>query len=106
MTVDAAALSVLTFKVEQQRFSDLLTGTERWYQSIPKLEQQHIDVVHPDSRKAKVCATVLPSNSFFKEYSRQARQVLGLPLEGVARCDTVEFAESIRPIGIDRRITP
>lgn len=106
MTMDAAALSILTFKVEQQRLSDLLTGIERCYQRIPIIEQQHADAVHPDSRQAKVCATVLPSNPYFKEYARQARQVLGLPPEGVDRCDTLDFAESLAPIGIDRRITP
>jgi len=66
-----------------------------------------MDAIHPDSRKAKVCATVLRSNPHFKEYARQARQVLGLPVEGVDRCDSTDFAETLGvPIGIDRGITP
>ena len=106
MTVDAVQRSILTFKLEQQRLSDLLTGTERCYQRIPIFEQQHTDAVHPDSRQAKVCATVLPSNPHFKAYARQARRVLGLPVAGVDRCDSVDFAETLAPISIDRRITP
>lgn len=103
--MDAAKLSIMTFKVEQQRLSDLLSGTEREYQRISISEQRPTDAVHPDSRQAKVCATVLPSNPYFKEYAMQARQVLGLPLEGVDRCDSTDFAEFIAPIGIDSRIT-
>ncbi len=106
MTMNAAVRTILTFKVEQQRLSDLLTGTEREYQRISISEQQHTDALPPDSREAKMCATVLPSNPHFKEYARQARQVLGLPLDGVDRCDSTDFAESIAPIGIDRGITP
>ena len=106
MTMDAAYLSIMTFKVEQKRLSDLLTGTDTYYQRIPISEQQPTVAVHPDSREAKVRARVLPSNPYFKEYARQAREVLGLPLNGVDQCESVDFAESIAPIGIDSRITP
>lgn len=101
-----AQMSILNFKVEQQNLSDLLTGTEREYIPMPTAENQRADPIHPDSRQAKVCARVLHSNPYFKEYAKQAREVLGLPLEGVDRCDTTDFAESLAPIGIDRRITP
>ena len=58
MTMDAAVRTILTFKVEQQRLSDLRTGTDRSYQRIPISEQQPTVAVYPDSREAKVCATV------------------------------------------------
>ena len=107
MPITHAQMSILNFKVEQQNLSDLLTGTEREYIPMPTAEIQRADPIHPDSRQAKVCARVLHSNPYFKEYAKQAREVLGLPLEGVDRCDTTDFVGSLGiPIGIDRRITP
>ena len=106
MPVDPAQLSVLTFRQVQQSLSDLLTGTERPYYPVATFAKQHTEPGHPDSRQAKVCAKVLPSNPFFKEYARQARGVLGLPPEGVDQCDNTDFAGSLGiPIAIDLRIT-
>ena len=79
MAIDPAQLTVVTFKVEQQELSDLLTGTERWYQRIPRFEEQPTDPVNPDSREAKVRSRVLPRNPYFKECCREAREVLGIP---------------------------
>ena len=106
MAIDPAQLTVVTFKVEQQELSDLLTGTERWYQRIPRFEEQPTDPVNPDSREAKVRSRVLPRNPYFKECCREAREVLGIPREGVDRCDTTDFACELAPISIDKHIRP
>jgi len=99
-------MSILIFREIQQRLSDLLIGTEREYIPYPSAEKYYTPPVQPDSRLARLCARNLPSNPYFKEYARQARVVLGLPLEGVDRCDTTDFAETLGyPIAIDRSIT-
>ena len=111
MPFTPAQMTILNFKVEQQNLADLLTGTEREYIPMPTAEKQRADPVHPDSRRAKLCARVLPSNPYFKEYAKQAREVLGLPLDGVERCATTDFLKPLLEtqgitIGIDRHITP
>ena len=80
---EESELVLQVFAAQQRRLTDLLSVTHRPYIASPGEGSPSDSTIEPNVRTAKVAAKVLPYNPYFKEYARQARQVLGLPQSGV-----------------------
>lgn len=83
------------FTVQQRSLSDLLSETPTTYMPTPVTEESDTPLVNPDSRMARRNAQIIMWNPYFKQYAREARQVLGLPEEGLESGDVTDFMASV-----------
>lgn len=83
------------FTVQQRSLSDLLSETPTTYMPTPVTEESDTPLVNPDSRMARRNAQIIMWNPYFKQYAREARQVLGLPEEGLESGDVTGFMASV-----------
>ena len=93
MALNDSMVTVADFRQELGSLGSLISGIAHPPYPISAWDAWAQSGQPSESRKAKVCAQVLPFNPYFEEYVGEARLLLGLPPNGIEPSDDINDLE-------------